>query len=615
MIKKLFWFSFAALALMTPAGLSGSTDSKFFKLEDLRPGMKGMGKTCYQGSKPEEFQVEILGVLHGVNPGSNAVLARLSGVQIDKTGVFEGMSGSPVFIDGKLLGAVAFSFTFAKEPICGITPIQEMIDAVDSKMELSPGPKAALKKNMLWNYRVAPQDQAVNLSIPIKTGGKFQNVMSAMGGHALTPIATPLSLSGLNSRTLKLFAAQFRELGMSFLQGAGRATLQSSALPVGKSESAPLEPGSNIVVSLVRGDLDISAGGTVTYVDGKKVYAFGHNMFQLGFTELPMHRASAIMVVPSVENSFKILETGDWAGTIRQDRGSGIYGILEEKPKMVPLKIHLSSSRGGHKEYKYELARDSFLTPLLVNLAIYNTIISSERAQGPVTLTVTGAIDIRNEQPVKIDSRFSSDADAPNSASLSVAVPVNYLMSSGYKNFDLEKIELDISAEESDQSALLDSIRLSRAEVRAGETVELEISYKKANGEVLQDAYPVKIPENITPGPLNLLVADGTALMSLDEEDEGDILVPRDLTQLIRFINNVRKNDHLYIRLFRNESGVAIKGEGLPGLPPSMLSILRSERKTGSLIPIHTSTFVEYELPFTDCVVAGAKILKVTVKS
>jgi hypothetical protein len=609
MIKKL-----CAFALMIPALLMGLPKNDFFNLEDLRPGMKGIGKTCYQGVKPEEFQVEILGVLHGVNPGSNAVLARLSGSHVDKVGVFEGMSGSPVFIDGKLLGAIAFSFSFSKEAICGITPIKEMIESFDAKVESSPGPSAALNRSMLWNYRRALQDQAMSLFIPSTFGGRTQNVISSMGGHALMPIATPLSLSGLNGRTLKMFEAQFRAMGMTLLQGSGRATLQTGAQTIGVSEDSPLEPGSNVVVSLVRGDLDISAGGTVTYVDDKKIYAFGHNMFQLGSTELPMHRARAITVVPSVENSFKILETGGLAGTIRQDRGSGIYGIIGETPRMVPLKILLTTSRGVQKEYKYELARDSFLTPLLVNVTVYNTIISSERAQGPVTLNVTGTIGIRNERPVEINSRFSSDSSAPSSASLSVAVPLNYIMAAGYKNFDLDKIDLEISSQESDRSAILDSIRVGKNEVRAGEILDLEVSYKKANGEVLQEKYPFKIPENITPGLLNLLVADGDELMSLDEQDEGDSLVPRDLSQLIRFINNIRKNDHLYMRLFRNEPGVAIKGEGLPGLPPSMLSILRSQRKTGALIPIHSSTFMEYELPPSDYMVAGSKVLKVTIK-
>ncbi len=199
-------------------------------------------------------------------------------------------------------------------------------------------------------------------------------------------------------------------------------------------------------------------------------------------------------------------------------------------------------------------------------------------------------------------------------ASLSIAVPVNYLMAAGYNNLDLQNIELEISAKESDQSAILDSIRLDRTEVKAGESLDLEISYMKANGEMLQDTYPIKIPANASPGALTMLVADGSTLMSLDEKEEGENLIPRDLTQLIRFINNLRKNDHLYLRFFRQEPGAVLKGEGLPGLPPSILAILKSQRRVGAIASIQTSTLMEYEMPATEYMVSGAKILRLIVK-
>jgi hypothetical protein len=403
-------------------------------------------------------------------------------------------------------------------------------------------------------------------------------------------------------------------MGMSVLQGSGGVRAAQAGTGASSADSAPLEPGSNIVIPLVRGDLEISAGGTVTHVDGNRVYAFGHSMLQLGYTEMPMHKGRAILVVPSLESSFKILEIGEQVGTLRQDRGSGIYGVLGEMPRMVPLQINLMTSRGAKKEYKFDVVRDSFLTPLLVNSVIYNTIIASERAQGSVSLAVKGKITVRNEQPVEVANRFSSETGAPNDAALSVAIPVNYLMAAGYSNLDLQKIDLDISILESDRTALLDSIRFDRTEVRAGESLDLEISYRKANGELIQDAYPIKIPANASPGALTLLVADGATLMALDEKEEGDILIPRDLSQLIKLLNNLRKNDHLYARFFRQEPGAVMKGEGLPGLPPSILAILKSERKVGALTSINTSTLMEFEIPDTEYVVSGAKALKLTVK-
>jgi len=598
------WLSaaFAALVLIFSCSIS-EAKTDFFRIEDLKPGMKGVGRTVFQGTRPEEFQVEILGVLHGINPGASAVLAKFSGDRIERTGIFEGMSGSPVYIDGKLLGAVAFSFTFAKEAIGGITPITQMVEAFEQVSESPTAPRVILKKSSLWNFKEPS-------SIPFPGDSRMQAAAST-GRHALIPIATPLSVGGFHSETLNAFGPRFRAMGLSLLQGAaGSSPIAKSVQPDG----TPIEAGSNLVVPLIRGDLDISAGGTVTYVDGNRLYAFGHSLLELGFTELPMYKGRAITVFPSLESSFKILETGEPVGAIRQDRGLGIYGIVGDKPRMVPLNVRLITSRGAKKEFKYELARDPFLTPLLVNLSIYNTIIASERAQGASTLRIKGKINVKGEQPVVLDNRFSSDDNAPNAASLSIAVPVNYLMAAGYKNLDLQNIEIDVSSQESDQTALLDSIRFGRTEVKAGESLDLELSWKKINGELMRESYPVKVPANASPGSLTMLVADGTAIMSLDEQEEGDELIPRDLTQLIKFINNLRKNDHLYVRFFRQAPGALVRGEGLPGLPPSILSILKSDRKVGAMNPIHTSTLMEYELPTSDYMITGAKVLKLTVK-
>jgi hypothetical protein len=615
MTKRGLWVALAVLLITTPYFYPASATNEFFQLEALRPGMKGIGKTCFQGTQPEEFQVEILGVLHGVNPGSSVVLAKFSGDRLESTGIFEGMSGSPVFIDGKLLGAVAYSFAFAKEAIGGITPITQMVQAFNEISNLPSGIKIVRRKGRLWDYRLPlPATGRASAGDSITPDeSKQRPLLTEYGGHALIPIATPLNMAGFQPEVLKEFAPQFRALNMSILQGAGGVSPTVTA-NVDASDDSPLEPGSNIVVPLVRGDLDVSAGGTVTYMDGNRLYAFGHSMLELGFTELPMHKARAITVFPSLESSFKILEIAEPAGTIRQDRGMGIYGIVGEKAQMVPLRIHLTTSREADREFKYELAKDAFLTPILVNLTVYNTIVSSERAQGAITLKVKGKISIKNEHPVEVDSRFSSNSDAPSLASLSVAVPVNYLMAPGYKDLDLENIELEITAQESDRAAVLASIRSDRTEVKAGESLGVEISCKKVNGEVIRKTYPVEVPASASPGELTMLVADGSSLMSMDAEEEGDNLIPRDLTQLIKLMNNQRKNDRLYVRFFRKQPGAVVKGEGLPGLPPSILSILRSDREAGAINMIRTSALMEYELPAADYMVVGAKALKLTVK-
>jgi hypothetical protein len=618
MMRKIFWM--AGIAVLLPLLGNGLSKTEFFRVEDLKPGMKGIGKTCYQGSRPEEFQVEILGVLRGVGPGAHAVLARFSGGPLDRTGVFEGMSGSPVFIDGKLLGAVSFSYPFSKEAIGGITPITQMVDAfTESKLSL-PGPTIILKRSMLWKYQLPSPGTGNNLKDLMVSARdiQLQPELAPFGGHVLSPIATPLSLAGFNPQVLQVFGPQLRSLGLTILQGTGGVDPRMSAsLGAGlqtATDLPPLEPGSNIIIPLIRGDLDASAGGTVTHIDGDKIYAFGHMLFNLGFTELPFHRGNAITVFPSLQSSFKILETGDAAGAILQDRNSGVYGVLGQKARMLPLVVHVSTSRGVQRDLKYEIARDRFLTPLLVNLTIYNSIVASERSMGIQTVQVKGTIRIKGQEAVEIENRFSSEGDAPISAALSIAVPVNFLLAAGYEGLDLEGINIDITSQEEDRAALLDSIRFPRAEVKAGDIVPLQIFYRKANGELLQDDFPIPIPAEIAPGPVTMVLADGASLMSLDAQEQGEELVPRDLTQLIKFINSIRKNDRLYIRLTRREAGAVVNGEGLPGLPPSILSILRSGRSAGGMVPIQTSTFMEYELPQPGYIVSGIKTLNLEIK-
>jgi hypothetical protein len=443
----------------------------------------------------------------------------------------------------------------------------------------------------------------------IPTDAGLWPATAPFSGHSLVPISTPLSLGGFSPQAVRMFDSQLRSLGLTALQGTG-ATAKSQA----QKDNTPLEPGSNIVVPLVRGDMDASAGGTVTHIDGDRVYAFGHPLFNLGFAELPMHKGRAITVFPSLQSSFKILETAEAVGSIRQDRGSGIYGVLGQQAKMIPMRVQMTTSRGGKKTLNYEVARDRFLTPFLINFTVFNSIISSERSLGVSTLQVKGKINIKGEDPVEIENRFSSDSNSPVFASLSIALPMNFLMSSGYKNLEFENINLDITAVEDDRAAVLDSVRFDRSELRAGEAVNLDIFYKKTNGEIEQDSYPVKIPPDVTPGPILMLVADGTNLMEMDAREQGEDFIPRDLSQLIKFINNIRKNDRLYVRIFRREAGAVVRGEGLPGLPPSIISILRSDRNTGGMSPIQTSTFMEYELSPSDYVISGSKTLNLLIK-
>jgi len=398
--------------------------SPFFPLEDLRPGMKGVARTVFSGSEPQEFGVEILGVLPGFPaPRQSAIIARLSGANAEKTGVFAGMSGSPVFIDGKLVGALAFSFPFSKEPICGITPIKQMIDLFENGGALSrpatqPRPVSiAQLSGINWKPTLpGPAVSGATLIAPVSAGSPLLPLL----GQQMTPIATPVVFSGISQETLALFAPQLIANGLLPVSGAGGS---AAITPLAKATEKTLTPGTSISVQLIRGDYSIAASGTVTYRDGDLIYAFGHPFLSLGMADMPMTESSVVTVIPNVNNSFKLAIPGLMVGAISQDRSSGIYGKLGQAPKMIPVKINLRTSRDRTESFAYEIANDSFLTPLLLNISIFNTITSSERALGESTITLKGTIAVKGHETIKLDQRFSA-MNSPVLAAGSVAAPI-----------------------------------------------------------------------------------------------------------------------------------------------------------------------------------------------
>src|SRR5688500_17538093 len=329
-----------------------------FPLEDVRAGMKGTARTVFTGSETEEFGVEILGVLPGFRvPRQSAIIANLSGPNVQKTGVFAGMSGSPVYIDGKIVGAIAFSFPFSREPIAGITPIKQMIDLFDKGTENAkpkePRPVSfAQLAGTDWKPNLPkPAVSSVSLLAPVSAGSPLLPLI----GQQMTPIATPLVFSGISQESLSMFAPQLVANGLLPVSGVGGS---AAITPMAEVNGNTFPPGSSISVQLVRGDYSLAAAGTVTMRDGDRIYAFGHPFLSLGASDMPMTESSVVTVIANMNNSFKLAVPGQMVGSIAQDRASGIYGLLRRAPKMIPVKVNLHTSRDRNETYSYEVESD-----------------------------------------------------------------------------------------------------------------------------------------------------------------------------------------------------------------------------------------------------------------
>jgi len=598
-------------------------NTSFMSADEVRPGMKGFGKTVFQGTRIEQFDVELLGVLKNFAPKQDMILAKLSGGPLARTGVIAGMSGSPVYIDGKLLGAVAFSFPFATEPIAGIQPIQQMLGLLDQK---NATPPRQIAQNSSGNETIAlsesPTAFIYNQFQKLAAGTPLHQLLMPSSllsispfsapvpsGASLTRIQTPVFIGGATPAALQQFAPFFTALGLTPVQGGGGGSAQNLAA----ATPSKIEPGSSINVELIRGDLSWSANGTVTHVDGDKVYAFGHPNLTAGPTSVPMSAGYVISLLPNLQNSFKLAVPMDVVGAFQQDRSTGIAGSLGAKSKMIPVNLTLNSSLSSTK-YKFEVAADRFLTPPLMNFIVFNTITSSERGLGEMTVYISGKINLQNHEPVNIGNVFSSDMNGPAMASIAAVSPLQYLLLAGYDGVVIDNIDLEITSMDRKTNAQLERISVNKAEVAPGETVVLTAYLRTMSGDTVVEQHNVEIPSGLPAGPVQLLVGDGTTVTNLDIR-RGPSGVPAGIKQVVNELNKLRKNDRLYIKVVSFKPGVVIGGEEFPSLPPSVAAVINTDRSSSRNVSgLPSSTVREYELPQSKFVIQGQRTLNLTVK-
>lgn len=608
--------AFAVLGQSPPSASPKSAvpakDPRFIGLDEIKPGMKGVAYTVFKGSVPEEFGVEVLGVLPGYpNPRGSAIIIKLSGANAERTSVFAGMSGSPVYFDGRLAGAIAFSFPFAKEPMGGVTPIRQMIDL----FEQGSGSTDAGRRREPRSYsfsELAATEWKGELPRPVVTGAPMLANVSGGSpllpymGQQIMPIATPVVFGGISQQTLEMFAPQLIANGLMPVAAAGGGMPLG---PLGTITPETLKPGTSITAALVRGDYSLAASGTVTFRDGDRIYAFGHPFLSLGGASMPMAESSVVTVVPNTNNSFKLSIPGALVGSVTQDRASGIYGRLGQVPRMIPVTVKLHTTRDRDQIFNYEVMEDQTLTPLLLNLTLVNTLGSSERTLGDSTITINGNIAMEGQSPVVVERRFSAN-NANALAAGSIAMPVSQLLASGFDNAHISRISIDIKSEENKREATLDRIALSRTEVRRGDQLEVQAFVRTDAGQVFVQRIPVSIPADIPPGQVLLFVGDGGALQ---QASASQSFIPSNLGQLVNAMNQVKKNDRLYVKLYRVTAGAIIGTSEMPNLPPSMLATLNSDRSTGGITPTILSPFWEKELPAAEFVISGQQILALDI--
>jgi hypothetical protein len=543
----------------------------FFPTSEIRAGLKGVGKTVFAGTAVEEFQVEILGILENVGPKQSIILARLSGGPLERTGVMQGMSGSPVYIDGKLAGAVAMAFPFSKEPIAGIRPIAEMLAGGDTGH-----PRAVQAK--------------------LKT---FDS--------DLTELATPLSFNGFTRATLDAFAPQLRALGLEPRQG-----LSAGRQPPDHRTATPLEPGSMISVQLITGDMSVGADGTVTHIDGKRVYAFGHRFLSVGPTDVPFTRASVLALLPNVSTSFKISASGDWLGAITSDRNAAVAGEIGRRPRMTPVSISVTNA-GAPVRYSMEMAQDRLLSPMLLQMMIYSALDATERTLGSGAIRIHGQIDFDGvAEPLRFDNVHSGDVNVPLQTALATAMPLGYALQNAVEDIRVRKVDIALDSFTAKKQASIENAWLSRRQARPGESVDVMVEVAGTGGVRTKYKLRYDIPIGSPVGTLYFTVGDGPTVNAAEQRYYA-LGQPRPAAELVSFLNSLRPNTKGYVRVWRTDTAYQIDGRDLPDPPPSIGMIL-SRTQAGTSVTPRTSTIAEMTFAAGDLSLTGSKTLQLEVK-
>ena len=591
--------------------LGAQSGVEFFPIGQIKPGLKGIGKTIFQGDKIEEFQVEILGVMNNaMAPKHDIILARLSGGPLEKTGVIAGMSGSPVYIDGKLVGAVALAFPFAKEPIAGITPIEEMVRVVPAA--LAPGPNPPPEPAPAVRIARIPGPGGQARFIPA-SDNPFEDWLRtfapAAGVQGPASLNLPLRFGGIPGELIQTFAPLFRQMGFEPMYGGSLAASDETmeALP-------DPEPGSMISLLLVRGDLNLNVNCTVTYRKGDNLYACGHRFLMIGPAKIPFATSRVITTVPNLSTSFKLNVAGPPVGSITQDRFGAIYGVVGEKSRMIPVRIRLESTLNRTSEVSFEMVQHAFLSPFLLNLGVTTTLTATERAVGPSTLELKGKIQLADGQSIDLEDVVSGDINTPNSAGFSVAFPLAQLLSRSFPDLQVESVDLTLVSSNEKRTAVVEQAWSSKSEVAPGDRIQITAMLRTPSGETMVQKIPVTIPDNVADRMLSLIIGSGSTVNQIQTRFSPVKMSPRDLQQLVRAMNKTRRNNRIYALLMAPRRSFVLQGDEYPSPPPSLVQTFLADPAVSSSITFSRMSIIgDFETKPMPVTIRGQKTLLLKV--
>lgn len=576
----------------TAAAAMGTGEMRVFPLSEIRRGMQGVAYTVFEGVNPEPMQVEILGVLKdSLGPGQDMILARLHGAKPEFTGVVAGMSGSPVYIDGRLVGALSYRIgQFSKEPIAGITPIEQMLEVRDG--EVRP---AAAKGS-----KPPTSEQA--------------SITASSSGMEMQAMETPLVFSGFSQDAVERFGDRFRVMGLTPVAGLGSADSKAS-------QPEPLVPGSAVSAILVRGDLSVAGTCTVTYVDPTRLLACGHPITQYGPVEMPMTKANVVATLPSPLNAFKIVNTTETVGAFTEDRASAVMGRFGARARMIPVTVEVTQPAGTAtvgamaktKTFRFEVLDNRQLTPSAMLVSVYQSLQGTNTAAAEMSYRLTGELSVAGQPTIHLASMVAQNDLNP--AAINAALFVNDRFSRVYGNAleqpVITSLKLRMEGIPERRTAVIESARLSTIEAHPGDTIEIEATLAPYQAEAKVVRLKVPLPPGFSPGQIRVLVSDGAAVDRLATGQGQQRAVG--LADTVAQINRMHANDRIYVTLLDKTAQAVLDGQALPGLPLSMANVL-APLKDAQKMQLSGESMVEAASAASGYAVSGSQVLNLTVR-
>ena len=602
------------LGACIPARSNEPEPKTYWDVKDLRPGMKGVGKTVMVGTKLEQFGAEVLGVMRDVSPGRDMVLCRLTGCNLEHAGIIQGMSGSPIYIDGKLLGAVAFAWEFAKDPIAGVTPFQQMVQYVRaSDRRIAAESRDLLPDKGIHAARMSILPEIDGLALDERKSEVELAPLRVSGGAmaGMTPIVTPLAASGFSARALSVLETQLRPFGMAPMVGglAPEHVIREQA-------GSPLVAGAPLSIAMVMGDFDLSGIGTVTHVEGNRVYGFGHPMFSLGSCDMPMMTGFIHTVYPRASVSMKMGSPLRVVGVIDTDVSTGVAGRIGPTPDMLPVSLRVKTGRyADSRLYKVQMIREPVLLASLLMSVLTSAIDTEGNLPEELTARLSATFQLRGYAPITLSDTFSGPRYTGQTGAAALFSPLasiaNLLVRNPMAPVRIEAIDCEVEIEPGRKVAVIESVRLLSDTIEPGKELKAFVTLKPYKGDRETVEMLMAIPDDFPEGAYEVVFNDVAASIRRRFRNDPPLAEPRDLAGFMKTIRmqTEPKRTAIYVHVPTPERGLAVQGQELPNLPGSVRAAFASKKESPAQ-PIRSDLITVGQ---TSWVVEGSQTLRFTV--